>query len=91
MNARISNAANTIATEEACADVEQFAGWIESAPEDREMSTYWGPISTPDLVRTMLSGMANAEQCEMVCRDLRERYLKEFSKQIEQRAQELSI
>lgn len=90
MNTRFISGAHAVAEEEACNDVEQFGSWLACVSDDREPSVYWGPISTPEIVRTMLSGMANAQQCEMLCRELRDRYLKEFEKQIEQRAVELS-
>lgn len=90
MNTRFISTAHIMAEEEACNDVEQFAGWIESVSDDREPCAYFGPISTPELVRLMLGGRATKEQYEMLCRELRERYLNEFGKQIEQRAMELA-
>jgi hypothetical protein len=79
-----------IAVEEAINDVEQFAGWLESVSDERLPCAYFGPISSPDLVRQIvLNASANAEQHHAACLELRKRYLDDFAPAINARAQEL--
>jgi hypothetical protein len=69
-----------IAVEEHCNDVEEFAGWLESVSEDREMSAFFGPIGTPDLVRLVILGAgATDQQYAAACKELRVRYLKSYA------------
>jgi hypothetical protein len=80
-----------IAVEQHLNDIEQFAGWLESVSDERLPCAYFGPISTPDLVRQIaLNAGANAEQHHAACLELRKRYLADFSQAIERRALELA-
>jgi hypothetical protein len=79
-----------IAASEHLNDTEQFAGWLESVSDERLPCAYFGPISTPDLMRQIvLNASANADQHHAACLELQARYLADFSQAIERRALEL--
>jgi hypothetical protein len=79
-----------IAVEEHTNDVEEFAGWLESVSEDREPCAWFGPISTPDLIRQIvLNPRATDEQIAAAGRELRRRYLTDYAPAIAKRTLEL--
>jgi hypothetical protein len=79
-----------IAVEEHTNDVEEFAGWLESVSEDREACTYFGPISTPDLIRkVILNDRATDQQYAAACNEIRSRYLTDYAPAIAKRTLEL--
>lgn len=71
---------------------ENVGGWIESAGSHRQPSTYWGPISTAELVRIIFSrpGVANAEQIEQARIVFRRRFFAEYAEEIKQIESQLS-
>jgi hypothetical protein len=72
-----------IAVEEHCNDIEEFSAWLQSVGDDREMSAFYGPISTPDLIRKIvLAPVATDAQYAAACVELRKRYLLDYAKAI---------
>jgi hypothetical protein len=79
-----------IAVEEHTNDVEEFAGWLESVSDERLPCDYFCPISSPELVRSViLNPMASDEQIAAACRELRSRYLTDYAPAIAKRILEL--
>jgi abortive infection bacteriophage resistance protein len=79
-----------IAVEEHTNDVEEFASWLESASDEREFCAHFGPISTPELVRSViLNQKANDVQLAEACKVLRRRFIEDYAPAIAKRTLEL--
>jgi hypothetical protein len=65
------------AEERALCDIEELGSWLNCNPDEREPSTYWGPISTVELCRIMLRAERTPTQGQRweACEELRRRFL----------------
>lgn len=63
---------------------ERMGGWIESASTEREPSKYFGPISTEEVASILFGTAANQEQREQAAILLRNRFVSEHMKEIQQ-------
>jgi hypothetical protein len=56
---------------------ETFCDWLCGAPDEREQSAYFGPISTWELQSLLLNPQSNDAQRKAACDEMRKRYLAE--------------
>lgn len=64
-----------LAEEKVCQDVGLIADWIAGSDDVREMSAYFGEISTPEIVRLMFNGRCNKDQALAAITELRKRFV----------------
>ena len=80
--------ARELAETELC-HAEPFGAWLECCSEQREASSYWGPISSYELLHIALMGKGTPEQTHAAMRSLRRRFLRDHAYELAQRAYEL--
>ena len=75
-----------LAVSDHCKNVEAFAEFISLCSGDREMSAYFGPISTRDLVvEVLLDPRAKDEQLAAGMKELRNRFIEDGAEAIADR------
>lgn len=79
-----------LAFEKTCEDVELWSEWIcghrTADFDERQSSTYWGPISSNALIELLLKGNANAEQKVAIVDELQARWERDMREVVEAQA-----
>jgi hypothetical protein len=80
----LTTSALLLGQEKLCQDVDLFGDFLAGSLGEREPSAYFGPISTPDLVRQiLLNANANNEQIAAAARELRLRFVADKTELVE--------
>jgi hypothetical protein len=83
----ITDTAREIGEEKVIEDEDLLANFFQNLTHDREPCAYFGPISTLALCQQiLLNKNANTEQLAAAARELRVRYLANFSELVERAA-----
>ena len=79
-----------LAFEKTCEDVDLWSEWIcghrTADFDERQPSTYWGPISSNALIELILKGDANSEQKVAIVDELQSRWERDMREVVEQQA-----